>query len=191
MDIFGFWGNHMDKTLIRDGWNYNNRSITNAEICLKLYQEIRNAAGNMYIIGCNTINHLSAGLVELQRTGADTSGNDWNQTLTNGVNTLAFRMPQHEKFYSADSDCVGLTSKIPWELNELWLNLLAESGTPLFISAELKVIKAAQKQAIRRAFDLASKPLPTGIPLDWMESKLPAKWKLNNRTVEFDWSKKA
>jgi alpha-galactosidase len=188
-DIFGFWGNNMGSTLVRDGWNYQNRSITNAEICLNLYREIRKAAGDMYIIGCNTISHLSAGLVELQRTGADTSGNVWKQTLTNGVNTLAFRMPQHNKFYVADADCVGLTTKIPWELNKMWLDLLSESGTPLFISADLKAVGAQQKAALKKAYSLAAQSLPAGVPLDWMESKLPSKWILNGRTVEFDWAK--
>ena len=190
-DIFGFWGKDMGSTLIRSGWNYYDRSITNAEICLNLYREIRQAAGDLYIIGCNSISHLSAGLFELQRTGADTSGHEWNQTLTNGVNTLAFRMPQHKKFYIADGDCVGLTTEIPWVLNKLWMNLLAESGTPLFISAELKTVGAEQKRAIKKAYNLASQILPTGIPLDWMDSKLPSKWNLNGRIVQFDWSKKS
>ena len=45
-----------------------------------------------------------------------------------GVNTLAFRMPQHSTFYSHDADCLGLTKDVPWALNEQWLRLLAGSA---------------------------------------------------------------
>ena len=32
-----------------------------------------------------------------------------------GVNTLAFRLPQHNTFYHIDADCVGIFGMIPWE----------------------------------------------------------------------------
>ena len=51
-----------------------------------------------------------------------------------GVNTLAFRGAQHGAFYVADPDCVGVTNAIPWAFNRQWLDLLARSGTMLFVS---------------------------------------------------------
>ena len=88
----------------------------------------------MYIIGCNTVSHLCAGLVEINRIGNDTSGMQWNTTRANGVNTLAFRMCQNNTFYKIDADCVGLMEKnIDWRLNRQWLDLLARSGSPLFL----------------------------------------------------------
>ncbi len=89
-------------------------------IFLHLYKAIREAAGEMCVIGCNTFSHLSAGLFELNRIGDDTSGNEWDRTRKMGVNTLAFRGVHHGTFYAADGDCVGLTNKIAWETNNGW-----------------------------------------------------------------------
>ncbi|SDL39924.1 alpha-amylase family protein [Siphonobacter aquaeclarae] len=187
-DITGRWGFSMGDRITPAGWSFNNRHQTNAEIMLGLYRTIRKGAGDgICVLGCNTMSHLSAGLFEICRTGDDTSGKDWARTRKMGVNTLAFRLPQHGKFYAVDADCVGLTNDVPWEKNEQWLRLLAESGTPLFISAQPEAIGAPQKSAIRQAFANAAKALPPGEPLDWMENRLPVKWKLNNKLVTFDW----
>lgn len=188
-DITGRWGFSMNEGFTSAGWNFNDRSKTNAEIIGDLYKSIRNAAGdNIYIIGCNTLSHLSAGLFELCRIGDDTSGREWSRVTKMGVNTLAFRLPQHNAFYAADGDCVGITKDIPWSKNKQWLQLLAESGAPLFISAQPEAIGAEQKDAIRKAFAQAAKTQPLGEPVDWMTNNEPAVWKLNNRTVQFDWS---
>jgi alpha-galactosidase len=187
-DIFGRWGSQMTNEFTIPGWKFNDQTKTNAEIINHLYRSIREAAGDMYIIGCNTMSHLSAGLFELNRTGDDTSGKEWDRTRKMGVNTLGFRLPQHNTFYAADGDCVGLTKDVPWAKNKQWLQLLAESGAPLFISAELDAIGADQKAAVKQAFANAAKVQPTGEPLDWMENAFPSKWKLNGRTVDFDWS---
>jgi len=187
-DIFGRWGSQMMSEFTTPGWKFNDQTKTNAEIINHLYRSIRNAAGDMYIIGCNTMSHLSAGLFELNRTGDDTSGKEWDRTRKMGVNTLGFRLPQHNTFYAADGDCVGLTKDVPWRKNKQWLQLLAESGAPLFISAELDAMGVEQKAAVKQAFANAARVQPTGEPLDWMENQFPSKWKLNGRTVDFDWS---
>jgi alpha-galactosidase len=186
-DIFGRWGFQMDDAFTSPGWQYYDRSKTNAEIILQLYQTIRKGAGNMYVIGCNTMSHLSAGLFELNRTGDDTSGKEWDRTRKMGVNTLAFRLPQHQTFYAADGDCVGLTKDVPWDKNRQWMQLLAESGAPLFISAETSFLGTAQKAAIKTAFAEAARQQPTGEPIDWLENPWPSKWKLNGRLVTFNW----
>lgn len=112
---------------------------------------MREAAGDtIYIIGCNTMSHLSAVIFELCRIGDDTSGKEWDRTRKMGVNTLAFRLPQHNKFYAVDGDCVGLTTDISWERNKQWLQLLAESGAPLFISAKTEALGEAQKIAVKQ-----------------------------------------
>lgn len=188
-DITGRWGFSMKDSLTPPNWNFNDRSKTNAEIMLHLYRSIREAAGDgIYIIGCNTVSHLSAGVFELNRTGDDTSGKEWARTRKMGVNTLAFRLPQHNKFYAVDGDCVGLTNEVPWDKNKQWLQLLAESSTALFISAQTEALGAPQKAAVKQAFAQAAKVQPLGEPLDWMSNFQPAKWKLNNRIVDFDWS---
>ena len=188
-DIFGKWGVQMlkDRTLTPQHWSMHDNSKTNAEIILSLYQTIREAAGDTYVISCNTVSHLSAGLFELNRIGDDTSGREWERTPRMGVNTLAFRGVHHGAFYAADPDCVGLTTLVPWEKNKQWMQLVASSGTPLFVSAQPEAVKAEQKSAIKEAFALASQELPLGEPLDWMEHQVPARWKLNGQIMEFNW----
>ncbi|MGG9963034.1 hypothetical protein [Ferruginibacter sp. SUN106] len=188
-DLFGRWGFEMLKNgaITTGNWSMNDTSKTNAEIVLQLYKTIREAAGKMYIIGCNTFSHLSAGLFELNRVGDDTSGNEWARTKKMGVNTLAFRGIQQGIFYAADGDCVGLTTKVPWEKNKQWMELVAKSGTPLFISAQPDATGAIQKEVIKNCFKLASQTLPVGEPLDWLENAFPNKWKLNGKTETFDW----
>jgi alpha-galactosidase len=177
-----------DNAMTQPDWSMYDTSKTNAEIISGMYTAIREAAGDIYIIGCNTFSHLSAGLFELNRIGDDTSGNEWDRTRKMGVNTLAFRGIHHGAFYAADADCVGLTTKVPWEKTEKWLQLVAKSGTPLFISAQPEATKDAQLKSIKECFKLASQELPLGEPLDWMETAVPKKWKLNGKVETFDWT---
>ncbi|WP_295794528.1 hypothetical protein [Mucilaginibacter sp.] len=187
-DIFGRWGNKMKDALTTPNWSFYDKTKTTAEIINHLYRTIRNAAGDgIYIIGCNTMSHLSAGLFELNRIGDDTSGREWPRVKKMGVNTMAFRLPQHNAFYAADGDCVGVTKDISWERNKQWMQLLAESGAPLFISAQPEATGEAQKKYIKECFAMAAKPQPLGEPLDWMTNPFPSKWKLNGREVDFNW----
>ncbi len=187
VDIFGHWGYQMGSFLTADGWTFNDRSKTTAEIVTGLYRTIRHAAGKALIIGCNTIGHLCAGIFEIQRTGNDTSGKIWERTRKMGINTLAFRMAQHGTFFLCDADCVGLTRQIPWAMNKQWLQLLAESGTPLFVSASPAALGREQQNALKMAFAAAAKPQPLGEPLDWLHNTSPRMWRLHGRKVEFDW----
>jgi alpha-galactosidase len=186
-DLFGRWGFDMKNALTAEGWHFYDRSKTNAGIILDLYDTIRKAAGPLYLIGCNTMSHLSAGIFELNRIGDDTSGKEWARTVKMGVNTMGFRLPQHNAFYAADGDCVGLTTQIPWEKNKQWMRLLAESGAPLFISAQPAATGPEQREYIKTCFSHAARRQPTGEPLDWLTNPRPAKWRLNGREVEFQW----
>jgi alpha-galactosidase len=186
-DIFGRWGFEMvrDRSMTAPGWTMSDTSRTSAEIVLDLYRTIREAAGGMYVISCNTFSHLSAGLFELNRIGDDTSGNEWERTRKMGINTLAFRGMHHGAFYAADADCVGLTTRVAWKKNKQWLELLASSGTPLFISGQSEAIGRQQKEAIRRSFESAAHVLPLGEPLDWMDTMVPRRWRLNEEVLDF------
>jgi alpha-galactosidase len=186
-DIFGRWGFQMEDGLTAPGWEFNDNTKTNAEIILHLYKSIREAAGSIYLIGCNTMSHLSAGIFELNRIGDDTSGKDWERTRKMGVNTLGFRMVQHKTFYDADGDCVGLTNEVPWEKNKQWMQLLAGSSAPLFISASPDALGKEQKKMIKESFTRASKPQSIGEPLDWLTNQFPSKWKLDGQMVDFNW----
>ena len=186
-DLFGRWGSSMSADITDNGWRFADRGKTNAEIVLALYQAIREAAGSSLVIACNALNHLAAGLFELQRIGDDTSGQDFNRTRRMGVNTIAFRAPQHEAFFAVDADCVPITPQIPWALGSRWLDLVARSGTPLFVSADARATGAEQKQALKKAFADAARPLPLCEPLDWLETTVPRRWRLQGGTVEYDW----
>lgn len=129
-DLFGLWGNQMGEKITEDGWCFRNTAKTSAEIVKNFYRAIMEASGEALILGCNCIGHLGAGMMHLNRTGDDTSGTQWSRTKKMGVNTLAFRMPQHKHFFEVDADCVGITEKIPWGKNRQWLKVLSESGTP-------------------------------------------------------------
>ena len=96
------------------------------------------------------MSHLSAGLFEICRVGDDTSGTEWARTRKMGVNTLAFRGAQHGAFYVADADCVGVTNAVPWSLNRQWLDLLARSGTMLFVSLAPDALGAEQRRDLKR-----------------------------------------
>ncbi len=187
-DITGLWGFEMHEGLVTpSGWTFADNTRTTAEIVLDFYTAIREAAGDSVLIGCNTVGHLGAGLFELQRTGDDTSGRVWERTRKMGVNTLAFRMCQHNTFFAADADCVGITEKVDWNLNRQWLDLLAKSGTPLFVSADPAAVGTDQKIALKEAFDHASYPHQSAEPEDWLETTCPVKWNFKNELVSYKW----
>jgi alpha-galactosidase len=187
-DLLGRWGFQMGATLTNSGWHFADRSRTTAEIILGFYRGLREAAGDTYLLGCNTIGHLSAGIFEASRIGDDTSGMDWDRTWKMGVNCLAFRGPQHETFFAADADCVPITPEVPWEKTKIWLDLVARSGTPLFVSLDPRSSTIEVTEALKSAFVLAAKPQPLGQPLDWGDTTTPGRWLLNKQEVVYDWS---
>lgn len=186
-DLLGRWGSAMGADLTDGGWHFADRSRTTAEITLALYGAIREAAGSALVIGCNTFGHLSAGLFELQRTGDDTSGRDFHRTRRMGVNTLAFRGPQHGAFFDLDADCAPVTPQAPWDLTARWLDLVAKSGTALFVSADPAAVNAEVKRAIREAFAAAARKREVAEPLDWMETTAPGRWRMEGRAAAYDW----
>jgi len=186
-DIFGRWGFDYKLNLTNSDWHFADRSKTTAEIILALYRTLKRSAPELLIIGCNTLSHLSAGIFEINRTGDDTSGQQWERTRKMGINTLAMRMPHHNTFYIADADCVGLTKNVDWELNRKFMELLAGSGTAFFVSADPKAMGHEQKEAVQRAFSIASRANPTAQPLDWMYNATPSKWLLREEIREYDW----
>jgi alpha-galactosidase len=186
-DLLGRWGFQMNAQITDSNWSFRDRTRTNAEIVRDFYTLLRSAAGETPLLGCNTIGHLSAGLFEAQRIGDDTSGRDWSRTRKMGVNTLAFRMPQHNKFFAVDADCVGLTKQIDWKFNRQWLDLLAGSGTPLFVSIAPDALRAEQRKALKEAFAIASQVQAVAEPLDWVSNSEPQQWLVRGKRVSYDW----
>jgi alpha-galactosidase len=187
-DMFGRWGFEMPDDLSGSVCRFADRSRTTAEIVTAFYATVRRAAGDALLIGCNTIGHLGAGLFELQRIGDDTSGREWPRTRKMGVNTLAFRLPQHGTFFAADADCVPVTAAIPLRFTAQWLDLVSRSGTPLFVSADPAVTGPKERAAIRAAFARSARTQAPGLePLDWMETTSPQRWRGAGRTLVYDW----
>ncbi|HUC86533.1 MAG TPA: hypothetical protein VL970_15160 [Candidatus Acidoferrales bacterium] len=189
-DVCGRWGPQMGSEVTPDGWAFADRSQTTAEVIRNLYRTLRDAAGyHTLILGCNTFGHLAAGLFELQRIGDDTSGNDWNRTRDMGVNCLGFRAPQNGMFFLVDADCAGQTSahSVAWEKNSQWLDLLAHSGTALFVSFPRETVDPDQERALREALTAAAQVQPLGEPLDWQSRRAPERWRLDGKEHSFSW----
>jgi alpha-galactosidase len=187
-EIFGRWGMQMGASLTRDGWRFaEGQQRTTAEIINALYSTIRESAGNALVIGCNTVSHLSAGQFAICRTGDDTSGNEWNRTRRMGTNTLAFRAVQHNAFYVADPDCVGVTTEQPWALNRQWLDLAARSGTMLMVSMQTAALTPEVRRDLKQALAIAAEPQPLGEPLDWDRQVYPTRWRMMGREIQYNW----
>ena len=185
-DLFGSFGKDLTATITNEtGWHFFDRSKTGAEIVLDFYRLILDACGDMLILGCNTISHLCAGLVHLNRTGDDTSGREWKRTKGMGVNTLAFRLAQNNTFYLVDADCVGILKKhIPWKKNRQWLDLLARSSTALFVSCDKA--DGEKEHDLAAAYRLALEPHDLR-PLDWKETRTPEQWLADGEKIVYHW----
>jgi len=176
-DLLGRWGFEMGADPTTPGWCFHDQSRTNAEIILDLYRRIREScAKDRLILGCNTIGHLGQGYFDIQRTGDDTSGHVWERTRRMGVNTLAFRLPQHRAFFVQDADCVGISAAVPWKANRQWLDLVAHSGTALFISPGEGARVPEHAQAIRQAFQLVASGGDGARPSSYLRESTPQTW---------------
>jgi alpha-galactosidase len=188
-DIFGKWGFQMLPFMTENGWHFHDRSKTSAEIVVNFYREILDSTKptGTLILGCNTIGHLGAGLMHMNRTGDDTSGLLWERAMRLGVNTLAFRMPQHQTFYDVDADCLGVTEHIPWKYNRMWGELLANSGTSLFASVKPNVLNEDEEKELSSFMEKGSKQDSIAEPLDWEETNLPQYWRSGDKELYYDW----
>lgn len=188
VDIYTKYGFQMDDRLTTQRWKYLDNHHTNAEIIMNLYKVIRNAAGDCVLIGCNSIPHLCAGVVEINRIGDDTSGFEWERVKKYGVNSLAFRLIQNKVFYDIDADCVGIMGKIDWKKNRQWLDVLSKSGSPLFVSCDPDEATEEIKKDIKKAFSINSSQKHAYFPLDWQTSFIPKEWADEKERDIYDWN---
>ena len=184
-DLLGRWGFEMGARPTLSGWRLYDQTKTNAEVIREFYAAIRQTVGNdVHILGCNTIGHLAAGLFESQRIGDDTSGLAWERTRRMGVNTLAFRLPQHRTFFHADPDIVPITRNLPWSFSRRWLELVAGSGTSLFVSMQQKEMGTEQRAAVKETFALAASGSPVAEPASWFYRTTPNNWRFYRNGIE-------
>jgi alpha-galactosidase len=191
VELFGRWGFEMDTGPSRQGWHFSDRSRTNAEIVADLYGAIRKTAGEQTIIlGCNTVGHIAAGIFESQRVADDTSGRDWERTRRFGVNGLSQRIAQHRTFSYIDPDCVAVTRDVDWRQTSQWMDVVARSGTSLFLSPEPGAITPEVRSAMKDALATAAQSA-VGHPTDPWQSTAPDQWQFEapHRTTKvYDWS---
>lgn len=187
-EALGRWGYQMGARPAADDLHVHDRTRSTAEVLVDLYRSIHEAAGDGIVLGCTVVGHLAAGLVHAQRIGDDTSGRVWERTRRMGVNTLAFRLAQHRRFFTVDADCVASTPQTDWAKNRQFLDLIARSGTALFVSVDpstrTTAVDADLSAALRLALDGG---VPGGVePLDWHNSS-PATWRCGGETLTYDW----
>jgi alpha-galactosidase len=191
-ELLGQWGFEMGPQPTLPGWSLHDRSRTNAEVIAHLYALLRETAGQQVLLeGCNTVAHLGQGIFDLQRTGDDTSGRLWERTRRMGVNTLAFRLPQHRTFHIQDADIVGITEDIPWEMNRQWLEVLAHSGTATIVAPGPPSRGPEQRAALREAFKIAAAGGLAARPIDWLETSTPERWQQGAKSaseLRYRWS---
>ncbi|MBQ9997979.1 MAG: hypothetical protein IJP19_03045 [Clostridia bacterium] len=177
---------YLKENLTDGGWHFDDISVTNAQIIKKLYEKIQAAAGDSLVMGCNTYNHLAAGIHQIQRSCLDTNGFNWEKTRRNGVNPLAFRMPQNNTFFIADPDCAAITDKSPHEMNVRFFEACALSGESLFISVTPGLLSNEHKKRLKESFKIADAGCQCE-PIDWLDTSCPRQYMVNGEIKTFNW----
>lgn len=177
---------YLKPKLTDSGWHFGDTSVTNAQIIKKLYETIQEAAGDSLVMGCNTYNHLAAGIHQIQRSCLDTSGYFWEKTRQMGVNPLAFRMPQNKNFFITDPDCAAITDKCSHEMNVRFFEACALSGESLFISITPGTLSEQHKKRIADAFKIADSGCECE-PVDWFDTSCPKHYLVNGKVHSFNW----
>ncbi|MFC8596795.1 hypothetical protein [Isoptericola sp. NPDC057191] len=188
-DVFGRFHARSDVEVGATRWRFADTSRTTAEILVDLYRTVRDAAGGATVIGCNTVGHLAAGLEHVHRVGDDTSGRQWERTRRMGVNSLAFRLAQHGRFFAVDADCVPSTPQTPWTQNRQFLELVAAAGTATFVSVDPTTLDTQVAADLARAAALvADGGVDQGVePLDWQSTPTPRRWRVGTEQRTYRW----
>lgn len=133
---------------------FYDKTKTNATIIKNLYKAIEKGAGGADVIGCNVFGHLSAGIHSIQRIGNDTSGQTFEITRSDGINS-ALRLPQNKNFYLADPDCAAFTDMVDAELNLDFLEMCAITGMTALASVTPGILTDGEMKRINAIFKLA------------------------------------
>lgn len=170
-------------------WHYYDRTITNCTMLKNLYKEIQRAAGDAVVLGCNTVNHLVAGIHAAQRIGQDTSGNHFELTRRNGCASF-IRLPQNNAFFAADPDCAAFTARVPVDVNLDFLELCAITGCITLASVTPGFLKGRDLTRVREIYRIASKGGAGATPTDWLGHNVCAKYETpSGKKFTYDWYK--
>lgn len=188
-ETLGRWGFQMGPRPAAPDIHVADRTRTTAEVIVDLYRAIADAAGDSAVLGCNAVGHLAAGLVHAQRIGDDTSGRLPDRTRRMGVNGLAFRIAQHGRLFAIDADCIASTAATCWGSHRQILDLVARSGTALFVSVDPATRSDGVDADLAAALGIAlDGGAPGGVePLDWMRTSTPTEWRCGQEVRHYDW----
>ena len=183
-----YMGNRfLSPSLTVDGWHPHDRTKTNAQILMDLYRLIQEAANGAVVIGCNTYNHLAAGIHEIQRSGCDTSGRHWSTTRENGINCLVYRLCQNNTFFETDADCACFTEYVPTDKNILFADLISRCNSALFVSAAPDILRPADIDALIEIFRRSAVTKTEAEPLDWLNKATPEEFLYEGDVYRYNW----
>ena len=168
-------------------WHLHDKSKTNAQALKELYALIQEAANGGLVIGCNTYNHLVAGIHQITRSGSDTSGHHWWLTRRNGINALIYRLAQNGTFFATDADCAAFTNEVPTDKNLLFADLIARCNSALFVSAAPNILSSQEIDKLIEIFRISSMQPKEPVFLDWMDKQTPERFLIDGQEVFYDW----
>jgi transcriptional regulator with XRE-family HTH domain len=160
-----------------------------ATVIKEFYQTIATAAGDTLLLGCNTVSHLAAGILHVQRTGHDTSGRSFEITRISGPASM-LRLPQNNIFYASDPDCAAFTSRVPIGANLDYLEECAITGMVTLASVTPGILKGEDLARIRGIYKIASEGGSDAVPTDWLMHNNPSHFiDRYNKHYDYDWYK--
>lgn len=172
----------------QDGdWHFYDRTKTNAQMLLNLYKTIQKSADGANVIGCNTVNHLTAGVHQCQRSGGDTSGRNFEITRRQGLKCMA-RLPQNNTFFAVDPDCAAFTDRVSHRLNLDFLEMSAVTGVVTLASVTPRSLSAQNMKRIQSIFRTASLGGENAVPEVFVGQNYPSFFKTpQGKKYIYDW----
>ncbi len=193
MDTFGSFNDsndiNDDQSLYSKKREFYDKTKTNAMIIKELYKAIQRGAGDAEVIGCNVFGHLSAGIHSINRVGADVSGQTFEITRSDGVNSM-MRLPLNKAFYLADPDCASFTKMVDIELNLDFLEMCAITGTTTLASVVPNILTEEQLNRINKIFKFADQNKKEYGIKDYDKTSCPDTFiSQDGKQKTFDWYK--
>ncbi len=191
-DINGF-GLSADKNsinLFKSDRNFYDKTKTSATVIKNLYKTIQEGFGDKDVIGCNTISHLTAGIHSIYRVGNDNSGNTFEWTRRDGINSV-MRLPLNVAFYNVDPDCAAFTEKTKARENLDFLRMCAITGMTVLASIKPDILSDEELLEINEIFKLADENKTFYGIKNYDKNANPEEFVLENgkEYLRFDWDK--
>lgn len=168
--------------------HFYDKTKTNAQIVKEFYELIQKSAGDTLIMGCNTVNHLAAGIHQIQRSGNDTSGRHFEFTRRYGVHSM-MRTPQNNAFFKTDPDCAAFTHNVSKKLNLDFLEAAAITGAATFASVTPGILNCTEEKRLQQIFAIADsvKPEENAIISDWTKTAVPSQFEFKGELYNYNW----